>query len=75
MLIAAAASALRLASKRNNVRAPKGDRAIGSALFLGKAMANAAAGDYLLNGEETLARQQPDIVPETSVRAVEPDWD
>jgi UbiD family decarboxylase len=39
------------------------------------AAANAARGDYLVNGEETLARQQPDVVPETSVRALEQDWD
>lgn len=35
----------------------------------------AARGDYLINGMATLARQKPDIVPETSVRMVEDDWD
>jgi 4-hydroxy-3-polyprenylbenzoate decarboxylase len=40
-----------------------------------KAAAHAAAGDYLLNGLETLARQQRDVVPETSVRSLEDDWD
>ena len=35
----------------------------------------AAKGDYLKNGAETLKRQQPDLVPETSVRDVEDGWD
>jgi UbiD family decarboxylase len=37
----------------------------------------AAEGEYLKNGEMTLARQQksPDFKPETSVRDVEDDWD
>jgi UbiD family decarboxylase len=37
----------------------------------------AAEGDYLKNGEMTLARQKksPDFKPETSVRDVEDDWD
>jgi len=37
----------------------------------------AAEGDYLINGEMTLSRQQksPDFKPETSVRDVEDDWD
>jgi 4-hydroxy-3-polyprenylbenzoate decarboxylase len=35
----------------------------------------AAKGEYLKNGAETLKRQQPDLVPETSVRDVEDGWD
>jgi UbiD family decarboxylase len=35
----------------------------------------AAKGEYLVNGLATLARQQPDVVPETSVRSLEDDWD
>jgi UbiD family decarboxylase len=37
--------------------------------------ARAAKGEYLKNGAETLKRQQPDLVPETSVRDVEDGWD
>ncbi len=37
--------------------------------------ARAAKGDYLKNGAETLQRQQPDLLPETSVRDVEDGWD
>ncbi len=36
---------------------------------------NAARGDYLVNGEETLGRQRDNVVPETSVRNLENDWD
>jgi 4-hydroxy-3-polyprenylbenzoate decarboxylase len=35
----------------------------------------AAKGRYLENGAKTLKRQQPDLVPETSVRDVEDGWD
>ncbi len=35
----------------------------------------AATGDYLENGRLTLARQQRNLVPETSVRDVEDGWD
>ncbi|MAF49023.1 MAG: UbiD family decarboxylase [Rhodospirillales bacterium] len=35
----------------------------------------AAAGNYLDNGAKTLKRQQPDLVPETSVRDIEDGWD
>jgi len=31
----------------------------------------ATAGDWELSGRETLARQRPGVMPETSVRAVE----
>jgi UbiD family decarboxylase len=34
-----------------------------------------AKGRYLENGADTLKRQQPDLVPETSVRDVEDGWD
>ena len=40
-----------------------------------QAAENAARGDYLMNGEETLSRQQTDVVPETSVRQLEDNWD
>ena len=36
---------------------------------------NAAASDYLKNGEETARRQRPDLIPETSVREAEGGWD
>ena len=36
---------------------------------------NAAASDYLKNGEETARRQLPDLIPETSVREAEGGWD
>jgi UbiD family decarboxylase len=35
----------------------------------------AAQGDYLVNGRETIARTKTDVVPETSVRQLEDDWD
>jgi len=35
----------------------------------------AAKGDYLKNGAASLNRQQPNLVPETSVRDVEDGWD
>lgn len=42
-----------------------------------QAAANAAQGDYLVNGAETLTRQvkKPGFPPETSVRAIEDGWD
>lgn len=40
-----------------------------------KAAQKAALGDYLENGEQTLARQQRDLIPETSVRDIEEGWD
>ena len=42
-----------------------------------QAALNAVQGNYLANGEETLARQvrRPDFPPETSVRAIEDGWD
>ena len=40
-----------------------------------EAAARAACGDYLENGRLTLARQQQDLVPETSVRDIEDGWD
>jgi 4-hydroxy-3-polyprenylbenzoate decarboxylase len=38
------------------------------------AAGRAAAGEYLANGAETLARQRQGLVPETSVRDVEDGW-
>jgi len=35
----------------------------------------AAEGDYLENGRRSLQRQQKNLIPETSVRDVEPGWD
>ena len=39
-----------------------------------QAAANAVAGDYLKNGEETFLRQRENLIPETSVRNVEDGW-
>jgi len=39
-----------------------------------EAAQRAAQGDYLENGQQTLARQQRDLVPETSVRDIEDGW-
>ena len=40
-----------------------------------EAAQRAAVGDYLENGKQTFARQQRDLVPETSVRDIEDGWD